>query len=76
MLATIPRLTTSPAISSELKRESGTPLVLARSHASDFTSTFTSGGKNRRASSPWPVLESVKAFLKEALSPFRNDLAR
>ena len=42
--------------------------------ASAFISITISGGKNRGAPAPWPLLQTGQALFEEAFSPLRYDL--
>src|SRR5215218_4719444 len=72
--ATMPRSTTSRAISSALQRLKGTPLLAGSSQAMAFTSTRTEGGKGRGPARAGPILQSGQTFLVKALAPLRDRL--
>src|SRR5216683_6723467 len=73
--ATRPRRSTSARISGTCSLDRGRPRRFGSSHAMALTSTVTSGGKNRGATSPGPFFEPGKTLLEETLSPLRHDLA-
>src|SRR5438132_379347 len=74
MEATMPRLTTSLAMSGTYRRERGTSRVLGSSQANALTAITTSGGKNRRTSPAGAFLKAVHALLEESLAPHRDDI--
>lgn len=75
MSATIPRLTTSAAMSGTCSRDSGTPSREGSSQASALTATTTSGGKAGGPATPGALLQPGDAVLEEALTPLGDDLA-
>ena len=54
--------------------DSGTPRRCGSSHASAFTSTTTSGGKDARLPAPGSLLKAWYPFLEEPLAPLAHDL--
>jgi hypothetical protein len=66
---------TYSAISAELHRDKGTPIVAGNSHAMALTSTINSGGKNPGSARARPLVEPAQALLEEPFTPHAYDLA-
>ena len=75
MVAAIPLLRTSRAISGVLQRERGTPELAGSSQASAFTCTTTSGGERPGTTRPFSVIEASHSLLEKPFSPEANDFA-
>ena len=66
---------TSRLISAVEKRDRGRPISLGSSQARALTATTVSGGKDARSALSWELFQTVKALLKEALTPLAHDLS-
>jgi hypothetical protein len=73
--ATMPRETTSEAMSGTCRRDSGTPRRPGSSQAIALTATITSGGKDRGSTSPGTLFEAGQAIFEEPFSPLRHNLS-
>jgi hypothetical protein len=74
--ATIPRRTTSRAMSGQLNRENGNPCSYGSSQARALTSTTTPGGKKIRPARPRAALQAAQPLLAKPFSPLADDLPR